>query len=132
MLFSHFLHTHVCTDNNNTEIWWQTSETIYGCLKIFFVTAKINDWDNFMTFLNDFFPIFVFILVESFRKDLFSILIETHDFMSNRTCSSCLLFVEIVEYSNTCRAITIILNTFCKNRNESGFTCIDITNNTKL
>lgn len=132
MLFCHFLHSHVCTYNDNTKIWGQTSESTDGSFEILFVTTKIDDGDDFVALLGDFFPILVFVLIESFREDLFSVLIEAHDFVANRTGSSGFLLVQIVKNSHTCRAIPIIFDSLCQHGDQRGFAGINITNDTKL
>ena len=47
VLFGHFLHTHVCTDNDNSEIWRETGQAVDCCLKVLFVATEISDWDDF-------------------------------------------------------------------------------------
>lgn len=96
------------------------------------MATKINNGDDFVALLGNFFPIFVFVLVESFREDLLSILIEAHDFMANGTCSSSFLLVKIVKDSHTCRSISIIFDSLGQHRDQRGFAGINITDDTKL
>ena len=57
-------------------------------LEILLMAAKIYNGYHFMTFLNEFFSIFIFILVEPFRKYMLYALIETYDFMTNELALS--------------------------------------------
>ena len=43
VLFGHFLHTHVCTDNDNSEIWRETGQAVDCCLEVLFMATKIGD-----------------------------------------------------------------------------------------
>jgi hypothetical protein len=43
VFFGHFLHTHVCTDDDNTVIWRKTGEASDGSLEILLMATKISD-----------------------------------------------------------------------------------------
>lgn len=114
VLFGHFLHTHVSTNNNHTIVWGKTSQAIYCSFKVLFVTAEISNGNYFAAEWHNLIPILVFVLVESFWDDLFALLIKAHNLMSNGTGSASFLLMKIVENPDTCRSITIIFDTFGK------------------
>lgn len=132
MLFGHFLHTHVCTDNHNAEIWRKASQAVDGCLEIFFVATEISDGDDFAADRYDLAPILVFVLVESLGEDLLALFVKTHNFVSNGTGPAGFLFMEIVKDSDTGRSITIVFDTFGQDGDKGWFTGIDVTNDTEL
>ena len=69
-------------------------------------------------------PIFVFILIKSLRNDLFALFSESHDFLTDWTCSACILFMKIVEDSHSSSTITIISDSFGEHWNKCGFASI--------
>jgi len=113
MFFSHFLHTHIGSNNNSPEIWWQTCKPVNCSFKIFLMPTKIDQWNYLVTLCGNLFPIFIFVLVEPLREYLFSFCIEAHNLLTNWACSSCLLLMEIIQNSHTSRTVSIVFNTLC-------------------
>jgi hypothetical protein len=82
--------------------------------------------------VDDFFPIFVFILVKTFRNDLLSLFIEAHDLLSDGAGPASLLLVKIVKHPDSCASIAVIRYSFGEDGDESGFAGINIANDSEF
>lgn len=82
VLFGHFLHTHVGTNDDNSKIRGKTGEAVDCSFEVLLMATKVSNGDDFMAVSYDFFPVLVFVLVEPFGQDLFAFFVEAHDFVS--------------------------------------------------
>ncbi len=83
MLLGHLLHTHVCPHHYTSEIGGQPSQPVYGCFEVLLMSAEVDQSGNFVAMGDDVLPIFVLVLVEAFRDDLFALFVEAHNLLAD-------------------------------------------------
>ena len=127
MFLCHFLKTHVCSNNNAAKVRGKPCKSVNGCFEVLFVTTEVDQRDDFVTIIDNLFPVFVLVLVEPFRDHLFALLGEAQNFLTDWAGPPWLLFVEIVKDTNSCPSVSIVRDTFGKDWDKSGLSCVNIT-----
>lgn len=132
MFSGHFGQPHISPNNNTPKIRRKPRQPINGRLEILFMSTQINNTNNLSTILNNFLPIFIFILIKPLGYNLFPFGIESHDLLCNGTSSSCLHLMFIIKYTISCSTITIIWHTLCQHCYQCWFTGIYVTDYTQF
>ena len=83
MFLCHFLKTHVCSNNNAAKVRGKPCKSVNGCFEVLFVTTEVDQRDDFVTIIDNLFPVFILVLVEPFRDHLFALLGEAQNFLTD-------------------------------------------------
>ena len=110
----------------------QTSKTIYGSFKVFFMATQINERNNFVTVLHNLLPILILILVEPLWHNLFTFLVKAHNFLTDGTSSTSFLLMKVIKDSCPCYSVTVIGHSFCEDRNESWLASVNVSYDTNF
>ena len=128
MLSCHFTNSHVCTNNNDSVVRYQTYQPKHSCLQILLVTTEIDKGNQLFWVCWDMDPVFIFILLQTLHCNLLKIFIKAHNLLSNTRSSPILLFVREVKDMFSCKTPTVVHDWLSKNSNERTFPRVNISN----